>query len=63
MPMMTSQIFKLQDFTVTQKPRCFENETSFPQTKKIIITHQGLIHGKKRVLWRIRNIGKYRQFE
>ena len=34
MPMMTSQIFKLQDFTITQKPRCFENETSFPQTKK-----------------------------
>ena len=47
MPMMASQIFKLEDFTKTQKPRYFENETSFPQIKEIIIAYQGLIYEKK----------------
>ena len=43
---MTSQILKYMDFTETQKPRCFENETLFFLQIKKFITHQGLLYGK-----------------
>ena len=46
MPMMTSQILKYVDFTKTQKFRYLENETFFLQTKKSLITHEGLLYGK-----------------
>ena len=46
MPMMMSQILKSMDFTKTQNSRYLKNETFFLQIKKII-THQGLLHGKK----------------
>ena len=39
MSMMTSQILKSADFTKTQKSRS--------QEKFFIITHQGLLYGKK----------------
>ena len=35
--MMTPQIFKLENFTKTQKPRYFENEISLPQIKKLLL--------------------------
>ena len=48
MPMMTSQIFKLEDFTKTQKPRYFENETPFPQKNYYYTSRANL--WEKRVL-------------
>ena len=48
MPMMTTQILKSVDFTKAKKIRYFENETLFfPQIKNSLITHQGLLRGKK----------------
>ena len=44
--MMTPQILKFVDFTKTQKSRYLENETFFLQIKTLI-THQGLLYGKK----------------
>ena len=49
MPMMTSKILKSVDFTKTQKPSFLRNETLFfLQIKKSLITHQGLLYGKKK---------------
>ena len=46
--MMTSQNLKFVDFTKTQKSRYLENETLFfLEIKKTLITHQGLLNGKK----------------
>ena len=48
--MMTSQILKFVDFTKTQKCRYvdFQNEILFfLQIKESLITHQGLLYGKK----------------
>ena len=47
MSMMTSQILKFVDFTKTQKSRYLGNETIFVHIKKSLITHQGLLYGKK----------------
>ena len=48
MYMMMSQILKFVDFTEIQKPRYLENETFvFLQIKKLLITHQGQLYGKK----------------
>ena len=47
MSMITSQILKFVDFTKTQKFRYHENETYFLQIKNSLITHQGLLYGKK----------------
>ena len=48
MPMMMSQILNSVDFTKTQKSRYLENETLiFFQIKNSLITHQGLLYGKK----------------
>ena len=48
MPMMTSQVLQFADFKTTQKSKYVENETSFfLQIKKLLITHQGLLYGKK----------------
>ena len=47
MPMMTSQILKSVDFTKKHKSRYLENETLFPQIKKSLITHEGLLYCKK----------------
>ena len=46
--MMTSQILRSVDFTKTQKSRFLENKTScFLEIKKSLITHEGLLNGKK----------------
>ena len=46
--MMTSQILKFVDFPKTQKSRNLENKTLlFLQIKNLLITHQGLLYGKK----------------
>ena len=48
MPMMTSHILKSVDFTKTEKSRYLENETLFfLQMKNSLISHQGLLYGKK----------------
>ena len=47
MPMM-SQILKSVDFTKRQKSRYLQNETLFFfQIKNSLITHQGILYGKK----------------
>ena len=47
--MMTSQILKFVDFIKTQKSRYLKNETYFffKKKKNSLITHQGLLYGKK----------------
>ena len=58
MSMITSQILKFVDFTIIQKSRFLENETLFflkkkkKKKKKSLITHQGLLYGKKILLLR-----------
>ena len=47
MLMMTSKTLNSVDFTKTQKTRYRENETFLLQIKKSLITHIGLLHGKK----------------
>ena len=47
MPKMKSQILKSVDFTKTQKSRHLEKETLFFLQMKSLITHQGLLYGKK----------------
>ena len=49
MSTITSQILKFVDFTKIQKSRYLENETLFflQMKKKSLITHQGLLYGKK----------------
>ena len=47
MPVTMSQILKFVDFTRTQKSRHLENETLFFLQVKKLITHQGLLYGKK----------------
>ena len=45
---MKVQILKSVDFTITQESRYLENETLFSSDKKkSLITHQGLLDGKK----------------
>ena len=45
---MMSQILKSVNFTETQKFTYLENETLlFLQIKNSLITHQGLLYGKK----------------
>ena len=44
--MMTSEVLKSVNFTKTKKSRYLKNKTLFLQIKKII-THQGLLYGKK----------------
>ena len=51
MPMTKSKILNSVDFTKTQKSRYLKNETIFSlQIKNSLITHQGLLYGKKIVL-------------
>ena len=45
--MMMSRILKFVDFTKTQKSRYLENETLFFLQIKTLITHRGLLYGKK----------------
>ena len=45
--MMTSHVLKFVDFTKTQKSIYLENETLFFLPIKKLITHQGLLYGKK----------------
>ena len=45
--MMTSKLLKSVDFTKTQKSGYHENETIFFLQIKKLITHQGLLYGKK----------------
>ena len=46
--MMTSQILNYVDFTKTQKSIYLENKAFvFLQITKSLITHQGLLYGKK----------------
>ena len=49
MSMVMSQILKFVDFTKTRKSRYLENETFSFQTKNSLITHQGLLYGKKKL--------------
>ena len=49
--MVTSQVLKFVDFTETQKFRYFEGKTFFSSNKKnSLITHRGLLYGKKQFL-------------
>ena len=52
MPKMRSQILKFVDFTKAEKSRYLENETLLFLQRKKIIAYQGLLYGKKVVLWR-----------
>ena len=45
--MVTSQILKYVDLTKTRKSRYLENEALFFLQMKKIITHQGLLYGRK----------------
>ena len=46
--MMTLQILKFADFTKTEKSRYLKNKTLFfLQIKNPLITHEGLLYGKK----------------
>ena len=45
--MMVSQILKFVDFTKTQKYMYLESKTFFHQIKKMLITDEGLLCGKK----------------